>query len=259
MTQTQHTVRHHGAEPAKVVVLHGGPGGAGEVEAFAHKLGHRGHAVLEPFQTQHSVGAQIEELREQITHHSTPPITLIGWSWGAWLGCLFAASHPNLVRKLVLVGSGPFEARHTEAIKATKAARLTDAQRAELATLNLGSGDPTRTARFIALNDVADTFERDTSPLPDVQFDADIHRSVWPEANAMRTSGALLDTLATIRCPVIALHGDHDPRPADGVRLPLQAALPSATFTLLEKCGHKPWQEVHAQDQFYQLIEAALD
>ena len=34
-----------------------GPGGAGEVEPLARELGHRGYAVLEPFQTGRTVDA----------------------------------------------------------------------------------------------------------------------------------------------------------------------------------------------------------
>lgn len=256
MTKPPPTVRHHGPTPAAVVLLHGGPGGTGEVEPFAQDLGHRGHAVLEPFQTKNTVQGQVGELHDQITQHCTPPVTLIGWSWGAWLGCLFAAQHPALLRKLVLVGSGPLDTRYTDAIKTTKAARLTEAQRSELKALR--PSNPAKVARFIALNDVADTYLRDTSPQPHVQFNADIHQSVWSEANAMRANGTLLQTIAAIRCPVTALHGDHDARPADGVRLPLQATLPNAAFALLKRCGHKPWQEVHAREHFYQLIEAEI-
>ena len=72
----------------------------------------------------------------------------------------------------------------------------------------------------------------------------------------MRESGALLDAVSAIRCPVVAIHGDYDPRPAKGVVVPLQAVLPSATFKLLERCGHKPWQEIHAQEAFYCMVDA---
>ncbi|TMK61696.1 MAG: alpha/beta fold hydrolase [Actinobacteria bacterium] len=38
------------------------------------------------------------------------PATVIGWSWGAMLGLAFAAAHPELVRALVLIGCGTFDA-----------------------------------------------------------------------------------------------------------------------------------------------------
>jgi pimeloyl-ACP methyl ester carboxylesterase len=160
------------------------------------------------------------------------------------------------VRKLILVGSGPFEAQYSSAIRATKMSRLTNEERAELKTFSLVGEDAV--ARFIALSDVADTYERDTSPQPSVRFDRTIHAAVWPEADGMRKSGALLDAVTNIQCPVLAIHGDYDPRPSAGVRIPLQAALPAAQFAQLGQCGHKPWQEIHAKDDFYRLVENAL-
>lgn len=255
MTQNR---RQYGTAPSTVVVLHGGPGGAGEVAPFAEALAGLGHDVLEPFQAAMSVDAQVAELHSQISAHCTAPVTLIGWSWGAWLGCLFAARHPDAVQTLILVGSGPFEARHAEAIRHTKAARLTAEMQAELGTLRLERGNPTHVARFIELSDVADTYARDQSPPPVVHFDERIHAAVWQDAKALRQSGALLKAVGTIRCPVTAIHGDYDPRPAEGVSAPLLRVLPNATFHLLANCGHKPWQEVHARDAFYRLIKDAI-
>lgn len=258
MTETKQNARQYGDAPSRVVVLHGGPGGAGEVEPLARELGRRGHAVLEPFQTRDSVGGQIDELREQIERFSTAPAVVIGWSWGAWLGCLLAAQHQTLVRQLILVGSGPFEARFASAIRTTKNSRLTAEESAELKTLSLEEGDPATVARFIALSDVADTYARDSSPLPTVTFNRRIHTAVWPEADEMRTSGALLRAVSAIDCPVLAIQGDYDPRPSEGVRTPLRAVLPSAHFVQLERCGHKPWQEIYAKDDFYHLVEKTI-
>ncbi len=258
MTAMERKVRQYGATPSGVVVLHGGPGGAGEVEPLASELGRRGHHVLEPFQTGRTVDAQVDELASQIERFCTTPVVIVGWSWGAWLGCLLAARYGKLVSKLILVSSGPFEARYAAAIRATKNSRLTEDQRDELLELHPDKGDPDQVARFIELSDVADTYARDTSPQPVVSFDEAIHSTVWPEANEMRKSGALLDTVSTIPCPVVAIHGDYDPRPAEGVKVPLQSALPSADFIQLEQCGHKPWHEKFAKDDFYRLLEVAI-
>lgn len=258
MTLRPENFRQYGATPSSVVVLHGGPGGAGEVAPLARELGERGYAVLEPFQTGRTVDAQVDELKSQMEHLCAAPVAVIGWSWGAWLGCLLAARYPPLVRKLILVGSGPFDARYAAKIRATKNARLTVDQRDELSKLRPQDGDPALVARFIALSDVAETYARDASPQPPVHFDRDIHSAVWPEADDMRRTGALLDAVAAICCPVVAIHGDHDPRPWEGVQVPLQAALPSADFRRLARCGHKPWQETFAKAAFFRLLETAL-
>ncbi len=212
---------------------------------------------MEPFQTGRSVSAQVDELKSQIDAICSPPV-VVGWSWVAWLGCLFAARYKDLVSKLILVGIGPFEARFATTIRTTKNARLTQEQRAEMEALRSPDGGVTDVARFNELSDAADTYARDASPPPTVNFDLAIHRSVWPEAQEMRQSGALVGTLSAIQCPVLAIHGEYDPRPSEGVRRPLKASLPDAQFVELKRSGHKPWQEIHAKGEFLRLLEKAL-
>lgn len=84
-----------------------------------------------------------------------------------------------------------------------------------------------------------------------MQYDGDIAEAVWTEAAALRQSGVLLDHLAGVRCPITAIHGDHDPHPADGVRAPLARVQQHSEFILLSRCGHKPWRENYASDAFY--------
>lgn len=74
----------------------------------------------------------------------------------------------------------------------------------------------------------------------------------------MRKSGQLLEIACKIRCPVVAIHGDYDPHPAAGVREPLAKVVQDFRFVLLEKCGHKPWAEREARDEFYGVLEREL-
>jgi len=57
---------------------------------------------------------------------------------------------------------------------------------------------------------------------------------------------------------VVALHGDYDPHPAEGVQKPLAATLKNFRFILLEKCGHKPWIERQSRDKFYAILKEEL-
>lgn len=246
--------REHGEPPRNIVLLHGGPGAAGEVEPVGQRLASMGHGVLEPFQTARSVTGQIAELRETIAQSGTAPVTLIGWSWGAWLAMMVAAEHPDLVAHLVMVGSGPLDPADGDATRLNRAARLTLADQAELASLEDSLDDPDNVARMIAIYDRIDNYALDHSPPTPVQYDGHIAVSVWAEAAAMRRKGALLDHLARIRCPITAIHGDHDPHPAEGVRAPLARVQPHAEFILLPRCGHKPWRETYASDAFYAVL-----
>jgi pimeloyl-ACP methyl ester carboxylesterase len=68
----------------------------------------------------------------------------------------------------------------------------------------------------------------------------------------------LLALAQHIQCPVIAIHGDYDPHPAEGVHKPLSLALANFRFILLKKCGHTPWLERWARENFYRIIKAEL-
>ena len=61
--------------------------------------------VLEPLQTATSLEGQVEELRAVLEANADLPVTLVGHSWGAMLGFIFSARHPDFVNKLILVGS----------------------------------------------------------------------------------------------------------------------------------------------------------
>ncbi|MFW8634447.1 alpha/beta fold hydrolase [Cribrihabitans pelagius] len=261
MKPSAETTRRHGAPPFSAALLHGGPGAAGEMAPVAQTLAARGHCVLEPWQSEISVAGQVAELRRQLESAFAGPAVLIGFSWGAWLGCLLAAQHPGLVSKLVLVGCPPFEARCAAEIAPARRARLHPAEWQALTALLKGPGMETADglARALHLLEKADAF----APLPDLprpalSFDRRIFAAVWAEAGGMRRSGALLRAVARIRCPVLALHGSHDPHPAEGVRRPLQDLLPEARFRLLPRRGHRPWSETHARTAFFRALDQAL-
>ncbi|MGB7054354.1 MAG: alpha/beta fold hydrolase, partial [bacterium] len=105
------SVRKYGKAPYDVAVVHGGPGAPGEMASVARELASE-WGVLEPLQTAATLEGQVEELKDILDTHVDRPILLIGYSWGAWLSFIVAARYPSLVKKLILVSSGPFEAKY---------------------------------------------------------------------------------------------------------------------------------------------------
>ena len=82
---------------------------------------------------------------------------------------------------------------------------------------------------------------------------------VWGEASKLRRqSGELLKLGEGIGCPVVAIHGDYDPHPAAGVKEPLARVLTDFRFIVLGKCGHHPWLERHAKDNFYDTLRKEI-
>lgn len=263
--------RTYGAPPHTVAVLHGGPGAPGSVAAVARELSDE-WGVLEPLQTRDTVQGQIEELRAVLEAAAQLPVALAGHSWGAMLGLLFTGRYPQMVRKLILVGSGVFTEEAARDIGPTRLARMSAAQRAREAELVALLDDPTRTdrdaimAELGAISEVVDAF----APLDSMELDSlaheddalpvsyEIHTYVWSEAQALRARGGFLEAARRIACPVVAIHGDYDPHPVGGIREPLAPLLRDFRFILLDRCGHTPWHERHARDDFYRILRQEL-
>jgi len=258
------TYRKYGRAPFDVAVLHGGPGACGEMAPVARELA-SGQGVLEPFQTATSIGGQINELRSILETHAKVPVTLIGFSWGAWLGALFASDCPEFVKKLILVGSGPFDESYSTTIQKTRLDRLGDDERIEFEELMKRVTDPTAGDASSAFGRIgqlilnADSYDPDLSQLEAVDCRVGIFQSVWAEAAALRKSGKLLQRAARIRCPVIAIHGDYDPHPAEGVKNPLSGILSRFRFVMIKNCGHTPWIERQAAKPFFRLLKDELN
>jgi len=256
-------LRKYGRPPFKVALVHGGPGAGGEMAPVARELAAE-WGVLEPFQTRASLQGQVEELRTVLENNGRPPLTLIGYSWGAWLGFILAADCPDLVDKLILVGSGPFMEKYAANIDETRLNRLSEDERNEAKVLIGVLNDPedkdrdSAFGRFGALFSKADAY----NPIPHesevLTFRADIFQKVWPEGANLRKSGKLLEFGQRIKCPVVAIHGDYDPHPANGVRRPLASTLKNFKFILLKNCGHAPWIEREARGEFFKILKEEL-
>jgi pimeloyl-ACP methyl ester carboxylesterase len=256
-------LRYYGDPPFSVVLLHGGPGTAGGMAPLARELAQY-CGILEPLQTADSIDGQVEELRRVLEQNAALPVILIGHSWGAWLGFIFAAKHSPMVKKLILISSGGFQDQYAAMTHETRLSRLSEEDRTEVTRLleNLrnrsqGGGDE-QFARLGELLFRADAFDPLPQEPPDVDFSLDIYRKVWGEATRMRKNGELLEMGRAIDCPVVAIHGDHDPHPAEGVEKPLDGVLRDFRFILLENCGHKPWIERQAHLKFLSIMKDEL-
>lgn len=254
-------LRKYGTRPFSVAVIHGGPGAPGEMAPVARELSSL-TGVLEPLQTKSTLEGQVLELKDVLEENGDLPVTLVGYSWGAWLSYIVAARYQPLVKKLVLVSSGPYRAEYASDMFATRLNRLGEEDRVELLNTIERLGDPAGKdkdrlmGRFGELMSKADSYDplpRQDTGVKGAQFE--INRKVWADAEKLRSSGELLEMGKKIECPVLAVHGDYDPHPAGGVKIPLSGVLKDFRFILLEKCGHCPWRERSARDRFYDILK----
>ena len=245
------------------MVVHGGPGAPGEMAYVAKRLSGK-FGVIEPFQTLRTVEGQIEELHSAIIETCELPAVVIGHSWGAWLSFMLAAEFPNDVGKLILVSAGPFEGNPD--VTKTRLNRLTEAERNEaLSIMGILNTSPNENVyadtfrRFGELMSKADTLNPIEIKEDSLDLQPEIYLSIWPQAEKLRRDGTLLKVGEKIRCPVVAIHGDYDPHPAEGVKNPLQRTLKDFKFVLLRDCGHYPWKERKAKEKFFEDLNRELD
>jgi len=256
-------LRTYGDPPFSIALLHGGPGAAGGMAPLARELASR-RGILEPLQTADSIDGQVDELNTVLEEHGDLPVTLVGYSWGAWLGFIFAARFPGMVRKLILVSSGGFEEGSAASTNEARFSRLSEEERGEvnglLATLR-EHPDEQRDEEFARLGDIfsrAEAYDPLPDDSPELQCNFEVYIKVWGEATNLRRSGRLLEMGRDISCPVVAIHGDYDSHPAAEVERPLSAVVRDFRFFLLRNCGHKPWIERQARELFFAVLEGEL-
>ncbi|HKK62674.1 MAG TPA: alpha/beta hydrolase [Bacteroidales bacterium] len=254
--------KKYGKQPFCIALLHGGPGASGEMQPVAEELAN-GFGVLELLQTEKSITGQIEELCRQLTESADLPVILVGHSWGAWLGFLFASQYPEFVSKLILIGAGAFENQCNQDFMNIRLNRLSSDNRKEaerlISEIGSGSCDNEVLKAFGYLMTKADSYDYDENVQDTVVLDMEVYQSVWAEASRLRDTNELVRCADGIGCPVVAIHGEYDSHPVDGVEKPLSEGLSDFKMIRLEKCGHVPWKERQARNEFFQILKEEIE
>jgi pimeloyl-ACP methyl ester carboxylesterase len=217
------------------VVLHGGPGAPGSAGGLARALA-ADFRVFEPFQR----GCDAEPLT--VVRHvadlgaylsgvgGNAPPPLVGHSWGAMLALALAAAHPERAGPLVLVGCGTFDPAARARLVAIRAERA-------------GSGDP-------------DSYDPSSTPdePEEGEFVERAHLETWGDMLRLQAEGVYPAAFARVRSPVLMLHGGHDPHPGPMIRDGLRVFVPHLEYREFERCGHYPWRERHAREEFLAVL-----
>ena len=168
---------------------------------------------------------------------------------------------------MLLIGSGPYEEKYASRIRETRLKRLSEQDRMQLKSVSEILNNPAAEdknklfAQFGALSIKADAYDpiiHESKESEIIDWKVEIFQNVWKDAKQLRKSGKLLELGKYIKCSVVAIHGDYDPHPAEGVQKPLSTILKDFRFVLLKNCGHMPWIEREAKNKFYRILKEEL-
>lgn len=253
-------VRLYGIAPYKTVLVHGGPGAIGSLKGLAQELSERSKSgIVEAIQSKYSIAELLEELYNQIVDHCDGQVSLIGHSWGAWLVALFADQYPELVENVILVGCAPLDPKFVSEIGDRRAQNLSNEEGEVFQRLIRNEATDEDMVKIPKIFETADNYcliDREMHKAD--KTDSDMHNQIWAEAAELRQSGELLTKFKKIKCKIYLIQGATDPHPVNGVIIPLQKiGVPCETY-VLKKCGHSPFMEKYAKDEFYRILLSIL-
>ena len=247
-----------------VVVLHGGLGASGYMAPVAQALSDT-FRVLEPIQRGSggeplTVAQHVDDLHKLIEEQcgDLRP-ALVGHSWGAMLALAYAAAHPGRVNAVVLIGCGTFDLAARDRMKAVQAERTDDSLRQRLEQLPEEFPNINDQLRFRGkLIQQLDSYDPISTDEDDVVVDARANHETWQDMLRLQKEGVYPAAFTAIHEPVIMLHGDYDSHPGRMIRASLELYLPQLEYRELKRCGHYPWLEKAAHDEFFIILREWL-
>jgi len=250
----------YGKRGPLVIVLHGGPGAYGESALVAKGLSDD-FRVFEPWQRASgiaplSVAVHISDLHQLINSRCAgEKPALVGESWGAMLALAYAAKHPESIVSIVLVGCGTFDKiSRSEGVK-KRLHRISDYIKSHpeyISDLELSTEE-----QIMKWHRMTDAFEIDSYPpeQPETEpFDMKAHTETWNDMLRCQEEGIYPQSFASVKCPILMLHGAYDPYPGKMIRDNLKQYIPHLEYHELEKCGHAPAIEKYAKEAFFKLM-----
>jgi pimeloyl-ACP methyl ester carboxylesterase len=84
--------------------------------------------------------------------------------------------------------------------------------------------------------------------------DARAHQETWDDMMRLQAAGIYPQAFERIRVPVIMLHGTADPHPGQMIRTSLEPYLEQLEYLEWDRCGHYPWLEPAARDDFFRVL-----
>lgn len=186
----------------------------------------RGHGASDKPAGPYSVPMMADDVVGLLGALNVESTHIVGLSMGGMIAFQLVIDHPERVRSLVIVNSGP-------ALVPRNASEWLRIQQRLLLARLFG---PTRTGVFLSQR---------LFPKPEQQFLREQFIERWAMNDrdayvaALRAivGWSVLDRIGEIRCPVLVISGDRDYTPLDAKR-EYTARIPGAQFLLVEDSGH---------------------
>jgi proline iminopeptidase len=243
-----------------VLVLSGGPGeDIHSMQGIADELGKKyrcvmweqrgtGRSKLPKYDSSTiNLNAYLEDIEALRQHLQTDKFIVVGNSWGMILGLAYAGTHPDDVRAVVTIGSGPITAEYLGVFSDNQFARLGVC---ELEVRDFWK-DPAREsadsdrAAFERLRAaaVAYFYDRKKALLMAAELDPkDYNFRVPPAFLGAEGKYDFRPKLKPITAPVLLLQGRQDIAGEANI-IEVQSLIKNSTLAFIDKCGHMPWLE----------------
>lgn len=246
-----------------MTLLHGGPGAPGHMAPVARRLQDE-FRVMELFERRSgpvplSVALHVHDVEAAVADVvGDERCAVIGFSSGVVTALSFAACNPGRVGAVVVIGSCTFSIAAREELKRRLTRRMDRAALERLGELERLTDPEVRIAEQARL--VTPFYLVDPIGAPEeVWLDGRGHMETWRDMLRLQEEGLHPEEFQTIRAPVLMLHGSEDPHPGELIRDSLAAVIPQIEYVELERCGHYPWLERPAHEEFFRILATWLD
>jgi pimeloyl-ACP methyl ester carboxylesterase len=204
----------------------------------------------------------VEDLHALVRNCGEERPALVGESWGAMLALAYAAAHPADAGRIVLVGCGTFDKASRERMHQIIAERTDpEMQRAlaELDRLEIDR-DERLMQKFAILEQTyfVDPLEPEAESEELPLFDSQAHQETWQDMLRLQECGVYPAAFAAVTSPVLLLQGEEDPHPGEMIRDSLAPYVSGLEYHALKRCGHSPWRERTARNEFFEILKRWL-
>ncbi len=199
----------------------------------------------------------VEALRE---HLRIDKLTLVGNSWGMMLALAYGGTHPDRVRAIVTIGSGPITSEYLAVFVENLGTRLCPSEKE---VVEYWSEPARRTANFERAE-----FERVRATAPAYFYDrkaalqfaselgpGDFNPHVGPAFRKAEGTFDLRPKLKAITAPVLLVQGRQDLAGEANI-YEAHLLIRNSTLKFINRCGHMPWLE--QPEQTWKMVNEFL-